>query len=124
MVNFRIKFIIGRIILVVMKKLEAVVLFLVLAAALFGMYFAFKGFGMAIKHVDLPVFISGGVLDTETFSSDEEGTLSITNDDTKSYEVEIREDGKVKWRRDVHPGRTEYFEYSVGDYELAILRKH
>ncbi|MCX6708640.1 MAG: hypothetical protein NTW67_03245 [Candidatus Woesearchaeota archaeon] len=107
-----------------MKKLEAVVLILVLAAALAGMYFAFKGFGMAIKHVDLPVFISGGILDTETFSSDEEGTLSITNDDTKSYEVEIRKDGAVKWRRDVHPGRTEYFEYSVGDYELVILRKH
>lgn len=107
-----------------MKKLEAVVLILVLAAALAGMYFAFKGFGMAIKHVDLQVFISGGVIDPEAFTSDEEGILSITNEDNKSYEVEIRRDGDVKWRRDVHPGRTEYVDFSRGDYEIVILRKH
>ncbi|VVB80972.1 Uncharacterised protein [uncultured archaeon] len=107
-----------------MKKLEAVVLILVLAAALAGMYFAFKSYGMATKHVDMVIFISGGVLDTEAFSPDEPGTLSITNDDAKSYEVEIRRDGDVKWRRDVHPGRTEYVDYTRGDYELEILRKH
>ncbi len=107
-----------------MKKLEAVVLILVLAAALLGMYFAFKDYGQAIKHVDLQVFISDGVLDTETFSSDALGTLSITDEDSNNYEVEIRRDGKVKWRRNVHPGKIEYFDYSRGDYELAILRKH
>ena len=127
MVNFRIKFIIGRIILVVMKKLEAVVLILVLAAALAGMYFAFKGFGMAIKHVDVPIVISGGAIEPSEFTVvKDESYVSVANVDNKNYEVEIvkvgKKSDKIVWRRDVYAGETATpFKLNSGNYAATII---
>jgi len=108
-------------------QLQGIIVALILVVALIGLYFIFKGPGMATV-TPLEIVISDGAPFPDSFDVRASSAfVYITNDDDIRQEVELRrsakagEVGRVVWRSYIRQGDTKTFKVRRGLYAVELV---
>lgn len=101
---------------------QSAIVFAVLLVAVLGIYFVFKGPGLATRAPPIYVTITEGVAFPEEFRVDApQGSAIIQNSDAVKHEVELLRGEKIIGRRDVSAGKEFEFErLRRGDYFVVV----